>query len=408
MSCPSPFALIEGQLLQKGGIPVDATPLQIQMFHEFTIRQTGTQCAVSGRSHKLYLLLAYLIWERKRPIPSEELTSLLWEETAPASFNALKALVHRARTCLDQLSEGAGRTLLLSREGCYQWNPDFPIRLDAEEFLKLCQSGRRARRLQALSLYRGSFLPSLEGHPWAAPTAERLHQLYLTTLLKVLPQLAEEERWQEVAQLAGCAFGLEPFREDLCRWDMEALLHLNRRREAARSYEGLQERLLTRMGVLPSDQLRELYRQSQRSRDPRAVSPVTLLERLQEPPHPGALICEYDFFRIVCHSMARMAGRSGEPLHIALISITGPEDAPLPRYSLDRAMDNLQGVILSRLRRGDAAARCSASQFVLLLPQASYENGQMICSRILRAFARQFPHSPARLQISVQPLLSSG
>ena len=71
-------------------------------------------------------------------------------------------------------------------------------------------------------------------------------------------------------------------------------------------------------------------------------------------------------------------------------------------------MDNLQGVILSRLRRGDAAARCSASQFVLLLPQASYENGQMICSRILRAFARQFPHSPARLQISVQPLLSSG
>ena len=98
---------------------MDATPLQIQMFHEFTIRQTGTQCAVSGRSHKLYLLLAYLIWERKRPIPSEELTSLLWEETAPASFNALKALVHRARTCLDQLSEGAGRTLLLSREGCY-------------------------------------------------------------------------------------------------------------------------------------------------------------------------------------------------------------------------------------------------------------------------------------------------
>ena len=40
---------------------MDATPLQIQMFHEFTIRQTGTQCAVSGRSHKLYLLLAALM-----------------------------------------------------------------------------------------------------------------------------------------------------------------------------------------------------------------------------------------------------------------------------------------------------------------------------------------------------------
>ena len=69
-------------------------------------------------------------------------------------------------------------------------------------------------------------------------------------------------------------------------------------------------------------------------------------------------------------------------------------------------MDNLQGIILGRLRQGDAAARCSASQFVLLLPQASYENGLRVCARITRAFARQFPHSPASVQVSVQSLLA--
>jgi len=69
-------------------------------------------------------------------------------------------------------------------------------------------------------------------------------------------------------------------------------------------------------------------------------------------------------------------------------------------------MDNLQEILLHHLRQGDAAARCSASQFVLLLPQASYDNGLHICTRITRAFARQFPHSPAALQVSVQSLLA--
>lgn len=103
--------------------------------------------------------------------------------------------------------------------------------------------------------------------------------------------------------------------------------------------------------------------------------------------------------------MARMAARSGDPLHIALISVQSAKDTSLPRHSLNRVMDHLQDVIRRHLRRGDAATRCSASQFALLLPQATYENGQMICTRITRAFIRQFPHSPAVLHVSLQPLL---
>ena len=67
-------------------------------------------------------------------------------------------------------------------------------------------------------------------------------------------------------------------------------------------------------------------------------------------------------------------------------------------------MDNLQGIILNCLRRGDTVARCGADQFVLLLPQASTENSRMVGQRIRRAFTRQFPHSPAVLHSFVQPL----
>lgn len=389
------------------------TPLNIQMLGGFSLSREGVRLSISGRPQKLCLLLSFLILERPRPVPCEELIGLIWPDRPAdaAALNSLKAILHRARSWLDQLGEGMGRTLILTRQGCFQWNPEQPVELDVEEFSRLIRAGETVPEeerpelwIRALKLYQGDFLPVLGGSPWAASVAGSLHEQYLCTALKVLPLLNGRGQPQEAAELAGFVFALEPLREDLCRWRMETLLRLERHKEAARTYEDFQERLLAARGVMPSDQLRELYRQAQNRRDPRAISPVDLLERLQEPPHPGALVCDYDFFRIVCHSMARMAARSGEPLHVALISVRPAKDAPLPRHSLDRVMDHLQDVIRRHLRRGDAATRCSASQFALLLPQATYENGQMICSRITRAFVRQFPHSPAVLHVSLQPL----
>ena len=389
------------------------TPLNIQMLGGFSLSREDARISVGGRPQKLCLLLSFLILERPRPVPWEELAGLIWRDKSvdSSSLNALKAILHRARSWLDQLGEGTGRTLILTRQGCCQWNPEQPVTLDAEEFSRLIRAGEQApaeERLElwvrALELYRGDFLPALGSCPWATSVSADLHEKYLRASLQVLPLLDGQGRTQEAAELAGSVFALEPLREDLCQWRLETLLRLERHKEAAQTYEGFQERLLASQGIMPSDRLRELYRKAQNRRDPRAISPVALLERLQEPPHPGALLCDYDFFRIVCHSMARMAARSGEPLHVALISVQPVKDAPLPRHSLDRVMDHLQDVIRRHLRQGDAATRCSASQFALLLPQATYANGQMICSRITQAFVRQFPHSPAVLRVSLQPL----
>ena len=39
-----------------------------------------------------------------------------------------------------------------------------------------------------------------------------------------------------------------------------------------------------------------------------------------------------------------------------------------------------------------------------MLPQANYENSCMVCERIVGAFSRRYPHSPALIHYSVQPL----
>ena len=43
-------------------------------------------------------------------------------------------------------------------------------------------------------------------------------------------------------------------------------------------------------------------------------------------------------------------------------------------------------------------------QYIILLPQANYENSRMVADRLVSAFYRRYPHSPARLRYTVQPL----
>ena len=380
------------------------TPLNIQMLGGFSLSREDARISVGGRPQKLCLLLSFLILERPRPVPWEELAGLIRRDKSvdSSSLNALKAVLHRARSALDQLERGCGKALILSREGGCQWNPEVPLVLDAEDFARLLEAEGLESRLEALTLYRGDFLPSLAGHPWSDARSEALRRQYLETLLAVLPALAEADRWQEIADLSVTACALEPCREDLCRLRMEALLRLGRCQEAAQAYGALHEHLLSRLGVLPSQALRDLYREALGDQDPRAVSPATLLETLLESPRSGSLLCGFDAFRTICHSTARMAGRSGRPVHIALLTAAG--DDSLARRSLDRAMDHLEEILREGLRRGDAAARCGAAQFILLLPQADYNASRTVCARLVRSFTRRYPHSPVRITCFVQPL----
>ena len=118
----------------------------------------------------------------------------------------------------------------------------------------------------------------------------------------------------------------------------------------------------------------------------------------------GAMYCEYDFFKLLYQVQARALIRSGDVIHIALLSLHGYARQELSRRSLDTAMENLQALVLDNLRQGDVVTRCSRSQMILMLPQANYENSCAVCQRVIKAFQRQYPHSPADIHFSVQPL----
>jgi len=390
-------------------------PIYVSMLGGFSITRGENRIDDSNnRMRKVWLLLAYLIYSRRTRTTQEQYLTLTQGPTAEIDDPAgrLKALFYRARAMLDPLGPRAGHELILHTKGNYGWNTDIPLVLDVEEFDRLytaagkeTEESRLELLLQALDLYQGDFLPKLSMESWAMPISAYYHQRYLEGALQALSMLCEKSQWQKVLELTGKALKIEPYSEELYQYQMRAQIALNDRSGAVTAYETMSELLFETFGVMPSEESRKLYRDACRETNNFAVSAEVVRDHLQEPGSTkGAVFCEYDFFKLLYQVQARSIIRSGDVIHIALLSIHGTNDRSLSRRSLDTAMENLQALVLNSLRQGDVVTRYSASQLIIMLPQANYENSRMVCQRILKAFTRQYPHSPVDIQFSVHPL----
>lgn len=390
--------------------------LQVQMLGQFTLRYGDRTISDSDdRSRQVWSLLAYMLYNHGRSFAQEELIRLYWSngEKSADPGNALKSIFHRIRTALDKLQPGLGRLLIRRKAGRYFWNNAMPLSLDIEDFEAHFHAAeaagdddvRLAEYQAALALYAGDPLPRMTDEIWTIPIVAYYHSLYTRAAAGAIELLEKQERTAEAVALCRRAIHIEPYQEDLYEHLMRGLLRTGDMKGAMSVYEEMSELLLAHFGVMPSETLRTLYRQATRTVNDRTLTMDEVCSQLAEPaPHGGAMVCEYDFFKILYRAEARSIARNGHSANICLLSVYGKDGEMLARRSLDPAMNNLQVLVQNNLRRGDVIARCSISQYIILLPQANYENSRMVADRLVSAFYRRYPHSPARLRYTVQPL----
>lgn len=390
--------------------------LQVQMLGQFTLRYGDRTISDSDdRSRRVWSLLAYMLYNHGRSFAQEELIHLYWSNSEKSADpgNALKSIFHRIRTALDKLQPGLGRLLIRRKAGRYFWNNAMPLSIDIEDFEAHFHAAeaagnddvRLAEYQAALALYAGDPLPRMTDEIWTIPIVAYYHSLYTRAAAGAIELLEKQERTAEAVALCRRAIHIEPYQEDLYEHLMRGLLRTGDMKGAMSVYEEMSELLLAHFGVMPSETLRTLYRQATRTVNDRTLTMDEVCSQLEEPaPHSGAMVCEYDFFKILYRAEARSIARNGHSANICLLSVSGKDGEMLARRSLDPAMNNLQVLVQNNLRRGDVIARCSISQYIILLPQANYENSRMVADRLVSAFYRRYPHSPARLRYTVQPL----
>lgn len=260
----------------------------------------------------------------------------------------------------------------------------------------------------AVSMYRGEFLGRHSSEIWILPMVTYYHNLYMQAVQDVIPLMSERGMHGEVVSICKAALLLETYHEPLHRHLMEALLAQGDYKGTVDVYENLSQQMFEEMGVKPSQETMALYRAALQTIHSHNLPMEAIQEYLQETDVDGALQCDYDYFKILCHAESRSLRRSGKATHIALLSVEGTSEKALSQKRLKRVVEQLGELIRCTLRQSDSFAQCSTAQYILMLPQASYENSQKICQRIVDAYRRRYPHAAVHIHYHVKPLVPAG
>ena len=401
--------------LKEYDIPPDAV-LHLQTFGTFSLTLQGHSIDPNmGRSLQVWELIAYLILNRKRTVTHEELIEILWpSQRSDDPINALKNLIYRARALMDYADFSYPRERILCRGGVYRWNEAFPCQVDAEEFeallakaqdTSLTDDERIESGTAAVRLHRGDFLAFASSKPWIVPRATYYRSACLSCAQEICEMLLAKKRYDEAESLSRYALTIEPLEESINSCYLRALAGKNQPAAALEHYRQMAELFYSELGVRPSEELRSLYDSIAENYLNTQADLVSIQADLEESEAiPGAFLCSYEDFRSLYRVKSRVAARTGESVYIALLTVSGPDFSPLTGQHRSRAMRELQDAIRSSLRRGDVAARYSAAQYVLMLSSLTYEDGQVVLSRIEDAYCKSMFARRTRLATSLRPL----
>src|SRR6478752_4665340 len=222
------------------------------------------EAQLGGRQGRL--LFAYLVAERNRPVPRDELADAIWGQSPPASWE--KALTVIASKLRGLVAEDG--ITLTNAFGCYRldlpegtWVDLFAAASgaqDAEEALAADELDQaRAAAESAESLARRPFLAGEEG-AWVEQTRRDIADIRERALSVLADACLRSGAAREAAKWAEELIALSPFSEAGYRRLMEAHVVAGNRAEALRVYEQCRQLLAEELGTYPSPETDSIYR----------------------------------------------------------------------------------------------------------------------------------------------------
>jgi SARP family transcriptional regulator, regulator of embCAB operon len=244
-------------------VTLASSPVRIQLCGPLAVERDGQRLdgLLPGRQGRL--LLAYLVVNRHRQVPRDELAEALWREPDPAAVDArLNPLLSKLRRVFGPSSVEGRSTLRLHLPGAWVDLEAATEAIHRAESSVAQQDWVRSwgPALTALMVAERGFLPG-EDAPWIDEIRHQLTELRLRALecyaaaglgIGGTELAAAVRAGQQLTRLA-------PLRESGYRSLMQALAAQGNLAEALSVYGQLSECLRDQLGVSPSAATRELY-----------------------------------------------------------------------------------------------------------------------------------------------------
>lgn len=331
-------------------------------------------------------------------VPREELIEMMYakEELADAGNN-LRVTVYR----LKKLLADAGLpefNYVQIENGVYRWRSPMEVYVDAADFSakvgaakhEADEEKRFSLLLSACRLYSGEFLPIMSEESWVIVRSVQYKEQYEYALSEACACLKKKRDYEQMLELSTAACRMYPFDE----WQtirMDALMGLNRYKEAQKFYEETAKMFFEELGISPSEKMMNQFYEMGGKIGRTYEAAGEIKENLKEEEYEeGALYLSLPSFRDEYRILRRISERTGQSIYMMVCTIVDRKGYPMEKADkLELLSGELQNALKKSLRRGDSYTKYSPSQFLVMLIGTNRENCDMIFRRIAGCFSEK-------------------
>ena len=283
-------------------------------------------------------------------------------------------------------------------DGIYKWSSPMSTWVDVIDFSEYVKEGEaetnEAERYrlfrQACLLYQGEFLPELSGEDWVIINSVAYKKQFSTALSGVWEYLKYIQNYEEMLEVSSKAVRIYPFDE----WQamkIEALMGLERYKEAMDFYEETARMFFEELGISPSSRIMKLFDEMSAKMTSSYQTAGEIEKKLKEEEEKsGALYMSLPSFRDSYRLLQRILERNGQSAYLMVITMVDSKGRPAESIKKQEEYSKaLHDAIQKSLRKGDSFTKYSTSQFLILLVGTNKENCRRIFERIVNNFAME-------------------
>ena len=259
------------RLAGPAGRPREDLPprLVVRALGRTSIEVGGEAASEEWLSHRPGQLLKYLVCERGRVVPIEELLDVFWPHAGRAGASSVRQAIHTLRDRLEpDRPRGRPSGYVVARPGGYELAPD-RVAIDADDFEARARDGLRALQrgatdharetlTAAARAYGGNFLADEPYAEWALAERERLRDLAAQVLRGLAGIYRAGDDEDAVAAHLQRLVELEPLDLEAQRELIGLMLRRGRHSEALRRYDLVRRRYRRTFGSEPPFDLADL------------------------------------------------------------------------------------------------------------------------------------------------------
>lgn len=374
----------------------------IETLGKFDVLKNGhSLVSNSSGSKKIWELYKFMLTHRDRSFTPESLSDQLWvSESYNDPRSTLRRQMHRLRQSLLEEDSSDHMNTLLFTNGYYKWNDQIQYQVDIDVFESLIKQGDLAKSNQpevalrnykeALSLYKGDYLPDCYDQHWVFSVRNHYRRLYLKTVTNAVELMRGLSLYDDMIEICQSAIKIDVYEEPFHIYLMEALYEKNQQKQALEHYEYITGFYYQEMGLKPSTEMKLLYKKLLKSHAPSAdadmgTSPFESLE--SEITLENAFFCEPEVFKSIYELERRRSQRSKAAFSIGVVNISRTKG--YSQSQEDLKLYRLKQHFMEHLRSGDTFTQWNESQMVILLPGVDTPLMEQILQRVLSSFPLQ-------------------